>query len=60
MAKKKKEVLSIEGKEEELPEREQILTTGGPRPLKKRSGFLTTRDLDADGKLIPKKEKKND
>lgn len=60
MPKKKSEILSIEGKEEELPERQQILTTGGPRPLKKRSGFLTTRDLDADGKLIKKREARDD
>lgn len=66
MTKKKNEILSIEGKEEELeekqPEKKKTFFSTSDRraPEKKKSGMLTTRDLDADGKLIKKREARDD
>ncbi|MCK4431280.1 MAG: hypothetical protein KAW19_08240 [Candidatus Aminicenantes bacterium] len=53
--------LPAEKLEEKKAEKKSFfISTSGPRPPKKKSKMITTRDLDADGKLIQKKEKKND
>jgi len=73
MTRKRNEILMITGDEKKLPgdqDKEQpeekpkkkksffISTSSRPQPKRKIS-TLTTRDLDADGKLIKKRESNN-
>jgi len=69
MTKKRDEILMIQGQEEKLegdeseqseeqPEKKTkkfFSTSDRPQP-KRKNAMLTTRDLDADGKLIKKRE----
>lgn len=74
MAKKRDEILSIQGEEEKLPgdqDEEQpeekpekkikkfFSTSDRPQP-KRKIAMLTTRCLDANGKLIKKREATNE